>query len=278
MTTGAQTLTDEQVASYQEFGYLDSLPVLSEDEVRRYRAAIDRTCEALGGHITRLDGAHRFFRWAWELSTHPRLLEHLQRLLGSNIVLKSTRVFYKHGNSEAFVDWHQDGITEGITNARSPAVWLGLTEATVENGCLRVVPRSQHVGLIPHFTHPEPEAAIPGWAGGHALADELSGVFTSLPPGLDPPWDIEMHPGEMSVHHPCVFHGSNPNRSDGARIGLSASYAASDVLNTRHTVSVMCGSPPRGVQLSGEPPAASFEDQVAAYRAGKHQIHFDTVR
>jgi ectoine hydroxylase-related dioxygenase (phytanoyl-CoA dioxygenase family) len=277
MTTGARTLTEEQLASYRELGYLDTLPVLSKDEVRQYRAAIDRTCEALGGHVTRLDGTHRFFGWAWELTTHPQLLEHLQRLLGPNIVLKSTRVFYKHGNSEAFVDWHQDGITEGITDARSPAVWIGLTDATIENGCLRVVPRSQHVGLIPHETHPEPEAAIPGSARGHALEDELSGVFTSIPSGLDSPWDIEMRAGEMSVHHPCVFHGSNPNRSDRPRIGLSASYAASDILDKRYPVSVMCGSPPRGIRLIGEPPAASFEDQVAAYRASDHQIHFDKV-
>ena len=63
--TSHQTLTDEQIASYQELGYLGSIPVLSEDEVKKYRDAIDKTSEALGGNVTRLDGTHRFFRWVW---------------------------------------------------------------------------------------------------------------------------------------------------------------------------------------------------------------------
>ncbi len=279
MTTHSQTITDEQIASYHEAGYVESLPVLSGDEVRHYRAAVDKTCEALGGRVTRLDGTHRFFGWAWELCTHRRLLDHLERLLGPNFVLKSTRVFYKYGNSDAHVDWHQDGITEGITHARSPAIWLGLTEATVGNGCLRVVPRSHRfLHLIPHTTHPEPQERPPGWSSGRAVGSELSGVFTSIPPGLDAPKDIEMRPGEMSVHHPCALHGSNPNRSDGPRIGLSASYSSSDILNDRYPVSVMRGTPPPGVRLIERPAAGSFEDAVAAYCSSELQIHYDEAR
>ena len=286
MTTDTQALTAEQIASYQELGYLDCLPVLSEDEVRRYRAAVEKTCAALGGHVTRLDGLHIYFRWAWELSTHPRLVSYLQQLVGPDIVLKSTRLLYKHGHTGAFVDWHQDGITEEITDDRAPAVWLGITEATAENGCLRVVPRSQQVGLIPHETHPEPEQAPrQGWARGHALGDELSGVFASMPPGLDPPHDVVMRAGEMSMHHPLVFHGSNPNQSDGPRIGLSAVYSATAILDKRYAVTpgnseepggavtVVCGDPPAGVELVAEPPQAPFEDEVAAYRASRRQIH-----
>jgi len=288
MTTDSQILTGEQRASYQELGYLGRLPVLSEDEVRKYRAAAEKTCDALGGHITRLDALHIYFRWAWELCMHPRLVSYLQQLVGPAIVLKSTRLLYKHGHTGAFVGWHQDGITEEITNGRALATWLGVTEATAENGCLRVVPRSQHLGLIPHQTHPEPEQAPhPGWAKGHALGDELSGVFTSLPPGLEPPHDVVMRAGEMSVHHPVVFHGSNPNQSDGPRIGLSSVYSATALLKKPSTapgstqtpwgwsaVAVVCGVPPAGVELLAEPPQAPFEDEVAAYRASGYQIHY----
>jgi non-heme Fe2+,alpha-ketoglutarate-dependent halogenase len=288
MPTDTQPLTAEQIASYRELGYLDCLPVLSEDEVRKYRAAIDKTCDALGGHVTRLDDPHIYFRWAWELSMHPRLVSYLQQLLGPDIVLTLTSVFYKHGHTGAFVDWHQDGVTEEIIDGRIPSVWLGITEATAENGCLRVVPRSQHVGLIPHQTHPEPEQAPrPGWAKGHALGDELSGVFTSLPPGLEPPHDVVMRAGEMSVHHPVVFHGSNPNQSDGPRIGLSSVYSATALLKKPSAapgstqtpwgwsaVAVVCGVPPAGVELLAEPPQAPFEDEVAAYRASGYQIHY----
>lgn len=274
VTTLTQTLTDEQVARYRELGYLDCLPVLSEDEVRKYRADIEKTCAALGGRVTRLDGLHRYFRWAWELSTHPRLVSHLRQLLGPDIVMMVSNLFYKPSHSGAFVGWHQDGITEEITDARCPSTWLGITESTAENGCLRVVPRSQRVGLIPHEMHPEPEKPTPQWTPGLALGDELSGLFVGIPPGLDPPRDVEMRAGEMSIHHPVVFHGSNPNQSDGPRIGFAAAYSASDILDKRNAVSVVCGDPPAGVELVAEPPKASFEDEVAAYRAGGSQIHY----
>ena len=141
-------LTAEQIASYEELGFLDSIPILSADEARRFRAEVEKTCAALGGRITRLDGPHLYFRWAWALSTHPRVLDCMEQLIGPNVLLKSTRLFYKFGNSDSFVGWHQDGITEELKDAYVPAIWLGLTPATAENGCLRVVPRSHRLGLL----------------------------------------------------------------------------------------------------------------------------------
>ncbi len=127
-------LTDKQLASYEELGFVHSIPILSESEVCYYRAAIEETCRALGDRVSRIDAGHLFFHWAWDLSTHPRLLDCMEKLLGPNILLKSTRLFYKHGESPSFVGWHQDGITERIEDSCVPGVWIGLTSSTVENG------------------------------------------------------------------------------------------------------------------------------------------------
>src|SRR5215211_3709554 len=62
------TLNARQLADYEELGFLDSIPILSTDEVRHFRAEVDKTCAALGGRVTRLDGPHLCFRWAWDLS------------------------------------------------------------------------------------------------------------------------------------------------------------------------------------------------------------------
>ena len=150
-------LTHQQLSEYDELGFLHSIPILSPAEVARFRAEIEETCRALGGRVTRLDGPHLYFRWAWELATHPRVLDCMEQLIGQNVLLKSTRVFYKFGNSDSFVGWHQDGITEALKDAYVPAIWLGLTPATAENGCLRVVPRSHRLGLIPHADRPNPD-------------------------------------------------------------------------------------------------------------------------
>src|SRR5437773_10834644 len=127
-------LTCEQLADYQEFGFVHPIPILSPAEIEYYRNEVEKTCKAIGGRVARLNALHLFFRWAWDLSTHPRLLACLEQIIGSNIVLKSTRIIYKHGGSAAYVGWHQDGITERLEDPRAPAIWLTLTAATVENG------------------------------------------------------------------------------------------------------------------------------------------------
>ena len=267
-------------------GFLHSIPILSEDEVGNYRAEVEKTCQAIGGRVTRLDALHLFFRWAWELSTHPRLLNCLEQLLGPNILLKSTRLFYKYGRSASYVEWHQDGITERLEDGHAPAVWLGLTAATVENGCLRVVPRSHRFGLLQHESNPElaplagtnTTAQVRSWSRAHG--DDLSGRITNVPPDLDARFDLVMRPGEMSIHHPVILHGSNSNLSTESRIGLSASYSTPELYNGRRAVVWVRSDGPKDhhhFEVIDKPPTATFEEAVAAYCASDRQILFAAV-
>lgn len=254
-------LTHQQLSEYDELGFLHSIPILSPDEVVRFRADIEETCRALGGRVTRLDAPHLYFSWAWELATHPRVLDCMEQLIGPNILLKSTRVFYKFGNSDSFVGWHQDGITEALKDAHVPAIWLGLTSATAENGCLRVVPRSHRLGLIPHADRPNP--------------DNLTTQGATAQVEIDAPQDVVMQAGEMSLHHPLMLHASNPNRSSESRIGFSATYSTPALTASRTAVAWVRGDGPRDrFRIVDRPPARSNEEAVAAYRNADHQILF----
>lgn len=254
-------LTDEQLASYEELGFIESIPILSETEVRYYRAEIEKTCKAIGGRVSRINASHLFFQWAWDLSTHGRVLDCMEQLLGPNILLKSTRLFYKHGRSSSFVGWHQDGITERLEDARVPGVWLGITAATVENGCLRVVPRSHRLGLVPHAFRPH--------------ADNLTTDGITAQAQIDSPHDIVMRAGEMSLHHPLVLHASNPNASEEPRIGFTATYSTPSLLSSRTPVAWVRGDGPRDrFEVIDKPSHLSFEDAVAAYRAYDDKILF----
>jgi hypothetical protein len=279
-------LNQEQFAEYEELGFIHSIPILSEDEVEHYRAEVEKTCRAIGGGVTRLDGLHFFFRWAWELSTHPRLLDCLEQLVGPDIVLKSTRIFYKHGRSTSYVGWHQDGVTERLEDSHSPAVFLGLTAATVENGCLRVVPRSHRMGLLQHEVRP----VLDAFAGDRNLThaqprsrareDELSRKVAVVPPEAHLPFDVVMRAGEMSIHHPVILHGSNSNSSDEPRIGLSASYSTPELFHGTKAGVWARGDGPRDqfdFEVMDQPPTATFEEAVAAYCASDCQILFARV-
>lgn len=254
-------LTHKQLVDYEELGFLDSIPILSSVEVRHFRDEVEKTCAALGGRITRLDGPHLYFRWAWDLSTHPRVLDCMEQLIGPNIMLKSTRLFYKFGESDSFVGWHQDGLTEQLKEACVPAIWLGLTPATAENGCLRVVPRSHRLGLVPHNDFPDP--------------DNLTTQGATAQVSIDQPHDVVMRAGEMSLHHPLMLHASSPNRSAEARIGFSATYSTPALRSSRTAIAWVRGEGPRDrFRIVGPPPSSSLADAVAAYRAGNHQILF----
>jgi non-haem Fe2+, alpha-ketoglutarate-dependent halogenase len=251
-------VTDALVSEYVETGFVQSIPVLSVAEVRYYRAEVEKTCAALGGQVTRFDGPHYFFQWAWDLATHARLLDVMETLLGPNILLKATRIFYKHARSTSFVGWHQDGITERLEDAQVPAVWLGLTEATAENGCLRVVPRSHHLGLVPHADLPNP--------------DNLTSSGTTAQVAIESPHDVVMRAGEMSLHHPLVLHASNPNLTDEPRIGFSATYSATPLPDSLTAVAWVRGRGQAHRSEARPPRYASLEEAVAAHRAGGHQL------
>lgn len=254
-------LTNAQLNNYEELGFLHSIPILSPDEVRRFRAAVEQTCAALGGNVTRLDGPHLYFEWAWNLSTHPRILDCMEQLIGPNILLKSTRLFYKFAQSPSFVGWHQDGITERVDQAFVPAIWLGLTEATAENGCLRVVPRSHRLGLVPHSDRPNP--------------NNLTTQGLTAQVEIESPHDIVMREGEMSLHHPLILHASNPNHSGESRIGFSATYSTPELTASRTAVAWVRGDGPRDCfRIIERPRKCSLEDAIDAYRAGNHQVLF----
>jgi non-haem Fe2+, alpha-ketoglutarate-dependent halogenase len=276
-----RVVTSEQMAGYQELGFVHSVPVLTPEEVLYYRDHVEKTWSAFGGHVTRADGLHLFFGWAWDLATHPRLLDCLEDLLGPVILLRHTRIFYKYGQSASWVGWHQDGYTERLADAKVPAIWLGLTEATVENGCLRVVPRSHRLGIISHrmreahddlasssMSDSQPDPAV-------GNENERSVKLAKLPAGLDAPFEVVMKAGEMSFHHPLVLHGSNPNASTGPRIGLSATYSTPSH-HREGTAVVVRGSvgPQPSFPVTGKPADLPLEDAVTAFLASGRQVLF----
>jgi non-heme Fe2+,alpha-ketoglutarate-dependent halogenase len=243
-------LNDAQRAAYLDDGVLWPVPVLTAREVARFRGALEETERGLGGKLKRIDNAHLHFRWAWDLALHPAVLDAMEDLLGPEVVLHSSRVFYKHPHDPAFVGWHQDGLYTKLDTDFAPTTWVALSESNGENGCLRVIPRSHRAGK---FAHRETYAA-----------DNLSNHGEVIETGVDESHavDVTLRPGEMSVHHVNAIHGSSANASPHARIGFSASYTSPEVpAGTMRVVRV------RGAVDAVEPPADDIRAGIASHAA-----------
>jgi non-heme Fe2+,alpha-ketoglutarate-dependent halogenase len=123
------------------------------------------------------------------------------------------------------------------------------------------VPRSHHLGLVPHADFPNPDNLT------------TQGATAQVP--IEAPHDVVMRAGEMSLHHPLMLHASNPNRTGEARIGFSATYSTPALTSSRTAIAWVRGDGPRDrFKVAAAPRLCSTEEAVAAYRAGNHQVLF----
>ncbi|HET7114182.1 MAG TPA: phytanoyl-CoA dioxygenase family protein, partial [Pyrinomonadaceae bacterium] len=90
----------------------------------------------------------------------------------------------------------------------SVSAWIALTVSEPANGCMRVIPGSHKHGLLEHDNVQDPNLLNRRGERLRMDVDESQAV------------DVVLRPGEMSLHHTNIVHGSNPNTSDGPRIGF----------------------------------------------------------
>jgi len=164
--------------------------------------------------------------------TDPRITRCAQDLVGSTLSLWSTVLFIKEPDSSAFVSWHQDAFYMALEPDQFVTAWLALSPSTVESGCVSVIPGSHRSMADHHDTYGEDNILTRG--------QQVAGVDGSGAAHL------ELRPGQMSLHHPWLIHGSQPNRTAERRVGLAMqSYLGGDVRPVRgtHHVLSITGTP-----------------------------------
>jgi ectoine hydroxylase-related dioxygenase (phytanoyl-CoA dioxygenase family) len=193
--------------------------------------------------------------------THPSILDVMEALIGPDIVVHSSRIFYKPPRDPAFVSWHQDGRYSGTQTHSAPTVWIALSDSTRLNGCLRVVAGS-HREIAPHVERAEPHNLV---RHGQRVAVEIDEARVR---------DVELAPGQMSLHHVNAIHGSEPNRSDIPRIGFSVSYCTPRLERARFPVVLARGEDRYGrLELMRAAPRGSIEEGLAAHAELDCRVH-----
>jgi ectoine hydroxylase-related dioxygenase (phytanoyl-CoA dioxygenase family) len=214
-------LSPESIERYQRDGILFPIPVLSTAEVADYRNALESVAVICGeGYRRRFDNLHLFFPWAYRLATNERVLNAVEGILGWDLVVDATLVFYKPPFDAGYAAWHQDSVYSNWHLTPAVSAWIALTASEPANGCMRVVPGSQRDGVREHDTvADDPDLMNRRGECVRMDIDESHAV------------DVVLRPGEMSLHHANIVHGSNANRSDGPRIGFIVRFVTSKTNN-----------------------------------------------
>lgn len=212
-------LSDAEVAAYRERGILFPCPVLTRGEVATALAALARI-EAAPAEIRRgltMSKSHLVSRTLYDLVRHPAIVARVAALVGDDVLSWGAGFFNKDPGTDTYVSWHQDATYWGLEPDDIVTAWVALTPATVESGCMRVVPGTHRGAVLPHH---ETYAQANLLSRGQEIAvavDEANAV------------DVVLQPGEMSLHHVKLAHGSAPNRSTQRRIGFAIRYMGAHV-------------------------------------------------
>lgn len=257
----AYKLSDEQVAFFNEYGYLSHVKILEDAQIEALRKDLSEIRDPAHpkndlfyefhsnestdpntvlfhslGHWRITEGFH-------DVLWNPRFVVAASQLLGTKSVrFWHDQLFCKPAKHGGVVAWHQDySYWTRTTPMQHLTCWVGLDDATSENGCLNYIPKSHHWPLLDRI--------------------DLAGDMDSLKDHLTEPqkeaYDkkvaIEMPAGYGTFHHPLMVHGSYANKSDRSRRAFVLNVFA-DGTKSNAAEELLTGVPPiaKGKKMEGQ--------------------------
>ena len=270
----AGSLSNAEVRRYHDQGFLFPLRVMSEEEAKACRArfeAREPEIMARGGRKRDLrNNLHYLLPEVAALVRSPVLVDIAESVLGPDLLVWGCDGFIKEPGSPDYISWHQDLTYWGLDQQDEITLWLALSPATVESGCMRFLPGSHKQAIVPHRdTYAEDNLL----SRGQEIAVEVD-EKQAVP--------VVLAPGEVSLHHGRMFHASAPNGSQDRRIGLAVRYIAPHMrqTNTKKDFAMLV----RGEDRFGhfelvEPPAGPLDDallqRVAEIAAVQSEIFYE---
>ncbi len=252
------TLTAQEVERYHRDGYLSPIRAITAERAADLHARYDAfraRGEADGPAVLR-SKPHLVFPWLYDLILDPAVTGPVSAILGPNLLAWGSSFFAKPAGDPGFVSWHQDANYWGLEPHEVLTAWIAFSPSRRQNGCMRVVPGSQNRALDHRDTFHKDNLLTRG----QEIAVEVDEASAT---------DIMLEPGEMSIHHVGLVHGSDPNTSTLPRIGFAIRYIASNVRQKggRTTATLALGADTHG-HFDLEPrPAGDFDDAGRAFRA-----------
>jgi ectoine hydroxylase-related dioxygenase (phytanoyl-CoA dioxygenase family) len=214
-------LSSDDVAQFPEIGYAAPIRALDAAEAASHRARLEDFIRDRGGSAATKGllrtKAHLECASLAELTRHPRILDAVEDVLGPDILCWASGVFLKEPRDPGYVSWHQDAMYWGLDPADVVSAWVALTDSTVANGAMQVLPGSHRGALFPHA---DTYAKSNLLSRGQEIAVDIDAARAVT---------LVLQAGEISLHHAKLAHGSAANTSDDRRIGYAIRYVAPHV-------------------------------------------------
>jgi len=206
----------EDLSAFADNGYLIAESVFTAEEMAACKTAakdlVENTSGPSGVRVWMCDTIPPLFE---SISCDPRMAAILRQLIGSRIEFLSAKPVFKSSRIQFGSPWHQDQAYWG--GATKYSGWIALEDATIENGCLRVIPGS-HRRTWDH-------ASVQDDRGfNNRISDEQLAGERMI--------DVEMKCGDVLVFHDRLLHSSHPNRSGRERWSFIPTYRNADVPDT----------------------------------------------
>ena len=202
-------LSEQQINSYKENGYVSPIDILSPQEAKEVREEIEiieNKCPDILEGIGR-NYVHIISPIFNKICLNNRMLDAVESIIGKNILICGTTLFIKNANEKEFVSFHQDAKYIGLEPHNWVTAWIAITDSNEKNGCMRMWPGSHKSNLRYHNQKFDQNNLL---TRGQTVEDVP--IEDTVP--------IILNAGQMSLHHPTIVHGSGINKSKDRRIGF----------------------------------------------------------
>lgn len=146
----------------------------------------------------------------YRLVSDSRIVDIAEVFIGGDVASFASHYICKPPKTGQAVLWHQDGAFWPLDPMNVITLWLAVSDSKTDNGCLHIIPRT-HKKELKGLRERQDIDSVLG-----AEMDEDIDESDAIA--------IELEPGDVSVHHPNVIHGSEANESDRWRKGLTIRY------------------------------------------------------
>ena len=248
--------------TYARDGFVFPIDAISEEEAREVRADLEAAEAELADDPEKLgllrSYPDRLLPSFDKLIRNPNLVAAASQVLGPDLMVWSAGMFIKEANSPKIVSWHQDLTYWGLDDADETTCWVALSPATNESGCMKFVPGSHKMQLVPHVDTFDENNLL---TRGQEITVEVDETDAT---------HIVLMPGQASMHHGHLFHASGPNTTNDRRIGSSIRYikpAMKQRSGDRLLVALVSGKDEYGhFTIAGEPKGRLAEEDFELCR------------